>query len=795
MLNQTLVQVPLNAETNFDLTIVIGWTAHTFDETYFGMKRAPLREVLVTGKGIQGKILLESQKLYIGRSINFEPLFSVELGHSNGIPISGVLNLQKLPRSTHLPVLSEIDEEEEKEIDMSISFDKEEFLKKHLARSLILPQIDIQGSLSNVDRDKADDKKPASFSELIDASKQRPGKNEAVSELWQKLTEKAHTSVQELTKRSMINMIEDPAFTGNKSLYDVVKQMQYNEEYFKTQAKAEDPAVASLVGMYYYYKIKSLPLPLQRIADAEVLSEYKISVITINFECLRQHSKLDVPDPDSLQKKIEAKPPSRLFFKTQFFTFSELKTSTATLLKAVEKGREILLLKSTESESGSLLLTFKIDPTAPGNAHQHLELCKYLYSRSLEVQIWDADTLSLFGVLTIPLKLILRKGKDMAIYTKEYRIEEQSDENISKGLLRVTLMNAGKKVEQKEKSPPKSRPTTAGSESTKIKSKGPGYQLDKLANHPIVRDLNPQILEEILQTKDNRLGFYTQTSLGYYLLYFTSPPMLFSSYKQTNFLQDMAEFRDSMKISLVKSSKLQPFVQEITLNVKQFQPEIFCVDVVNLLDYEELFMVEVDDPAAPRPEILQIRDQVEWKFWAEKYGFTKPENWKVVSPNDGSIFLKPKEHIQVLFKYYTERPHFNQRELRSKDKSNFNKARVIKIFLKTMNKRTFSEVRVQVEPHMIAVDRTLTFYEKENSLVRLQLKGFKSGLDQQQPLLIAATQQDISLKEQNGQDLIDLSAETGPMGQVKTLGVICYSDTFKSEILRFWTVKIHCAQQ
>ncbi len=52
----------------------------------------------------------------------------------------------------------------------------------------------------------------------------------------------------------------------------------------------------------------------------------------------------------------------------------------------------------------------------------HEDFVYYLYKKMLIIDIYDADTLMLFGTVKVPMRDLLRRGKQMAMFAKELEI-------------------------------------------------------------------------------------------------------------------------------------------------------------------------------------------------------------------------------------------------------------------------------------------------------------------------------------------------------------------------------------
>jgi hypothetical protein len=64
-------------------------------------------------------------------------------------------------------------------------------------------------------------------------------------------------------------------------------------------------------------------------------------------------------------------------------------------------------------------VTFEIDPTISRIANEHMLLANYLHERFLTVDIFNGDSLFLWGTCKIPLFELLRQGRGTVVRAKE----------------------------------------------------------------------------------------------------------------------------------------------------------------------------------------------------------------------------------------------------------------------------------------------------------------------------------------------------------------------------------------
>lgn len=73
----------------------------------------------------------------------------------------------------------------------------------------------------------------------------------------------------------------------------------------------------------------------------------------------------------------------------------------------------------------------------------HHDFVQYLYRKCLLVDVWDAESRLLFGSLKIPLRALLRQGKQQQHLLKEVDVLDVNFRRI-KGSLQILLRNVGR---------------------------------------------------------------------------------------------------------------------------------------------------------------------------------------------------------------------------------------------------------------------------------------------------------------------------------------------------------------
>jgi len=101
-----------------------------------------------------------------------------------------------------------------------------------------------------------------------------------------------------------------------------------------------------------------------------------------------------------------------------------------------------------ENLTNGVELSWDFDPTTLSHDQQtekevHQKFCNFLNERALTIDIWDGDSMMLFGQCKVPLYLLMRSGKPMSVTGMEFDVFEP--ENASKiGGLQLVLSNQGR---------------------------------------------------------------------------------------------------------------------------------------------------------------------------------------------------------------------------------------------------------------------------------------------------------------------------------------------------------------
>ena len=185
--------------------------------------------------------------------------------------------------------------------------------------------------------------------------------------------------------------------------------------------------------------------------DIEAGDHLQSSTITFKFICFKT--------PWAAIEGV----PRKFFFTFKFFTFPSVKTASVQIknphehaaatndLQGIKAGHPYYLSKvypgkaekdDTQSDPNMLAVTFSVDPSLSKIKDEHTRLAGYLYDRFLPVDVFDAESLVLYGTCKIPLFELLRQGRSSVVRAKECEMCDP-DSGEFRGALQLIMSNVG----------------------------------------------------------------------------------------------------------------------------------------------------------------------------------------------------------------------------------------------------------------------------------------------------------------------------------------------------------------
>lgn len=121
---------------------------------------------------------------------------------------------------------------------------------------------------------------------------------------------------------------------------------------------------------------------------------------------------------------------------------------------------------------------------------------RYLGRRTLTVDVWDAESLMMVGIVKVPLKMLMRQGRQVATLVKEFDVIEPNFERIRGGvqllIKHIGKRNEGREIEKESRGGMRKE---GGKNKRKIKSSTP-MQLPQGYARKNEMKINPEILND-----------------------------------------------------------------------------------------------------------------------------------------------------------------------------------------------------------------------------------------------------------------------------------------------------------
>ena len=557
--------------------------------------------------------------------------------------------------------------------------------------------------------------------------------------------------------------------------------------------------------------------------DSEIKDSNKASIILIQFLAIKasQHAifRDSIKPLDIGHDNYEL--PQKVYFTYNFFDLNATKTETIALEKPKDTPSDPSMLKygvpyylvreaylKTGTDTKEPILRYEIDPSVGQQYQRHIDFAKYLYAKSLTIDIWDAESLMLFGSVKVPLRELMRQGKQISTFSKEFDIIEPSFMR-SKGSLQVLLKNIGK---QPSNEMPKQKPAMdktgkpmydLSKKKVKSKKKINLPEEFKSSTGPITRyDDEEERALSPEQRKQERINNYKMAAIEMNMNIMMSNEE-FEKERHKRELREISNFRDTKKISTLKTALNQQFKEEKTVNVMFGRVEVIPVEVTNYYSYDTAFTVNINDPDEVylgKGECSVISSGAEWKFWAERKGFATPPEWNMISPSNNSFVLKSGERCEILLKFLTTRNYsqeyqrdyvngrVNNNDIRRK---NYIATRVINVTISETNGRVITGTKLEIVPSSPIVDHVFRFFEQENRNVTLYLPAlYHYSLPPSHKPILMLNYPKAVVDWLNDREITVQLKIPSAQSQLR-FNLLAYSDGFLADLLGNWVIEIN----
>lgn len=369
----------------------------------------------------------------------------------------------------------------------------------------------------------------------------------------------------------------------------------------------------------------------------------------------------------------------RIYFQLRFFLFPPVKTTTAAL--AGKAGEACLLRSAVTNERLAVVYSmdgYSVNSVARSAATIHRRLVEYLSARSVDIEIWSADSEMQIGVASVPLEMLVRQGHQVAKMEGEHAVLEPLTGE-PRGTLRVLLVNRGqpptayKELAAPPPPPPEDgnpqSPPPAPSPTRKTRQKvsalmEPGQDamvggMQGLAGQgSMAQELNQKKHERLQQLRALRQD--TRDSVSEHTALLAAA----ESVRQDRKRQEVARRMD--RFNTTQQSLTSSFAT----------PSYFTVDFTNPYGQQATFNVHVlarGEKPQPPPEILPavppqaplqgvlvappeqhlmlIKDPEEWRRLTAQGLLPTAPSGDFSRLASGSFILNPRESISLPFRY------------------------------------------------------------------------------------------------------------------------------------------------
>uniref|UniRef100_A0A8D0GT26 Nephrocystin 4 n=1 Tax=Sphenodon punctatus TaxID=8508 RepID=A0A8D0GT26_SPHPU len=559
--------------------------------------------------------------------------------------------------------------------------------------------------------------------------------------------------------------------------------------------------------------------------------------------------------------------PKSIYFTFQFYRFPPVTTPrlhlakmdpTGTAASATSSHILVQFNKDGTLNSGSpgLQLKYMVDPSFLKLGEQRWFI-RYLADHTLQIDIWDGDSLLLVGSAAVQLKHLLRQGRaavqvhhELEVITTEYEqdatvmsgevlrhgtVKPIGVHAIVKGRLHLSLANVGHLCEQRLKKfsslPPSRSRIISSLFSLHSHSAKNICQAQKLAD--VDSELAAMLfsrLREVSTTfqhtsreasairrrKLERMmsvrQLESQDSAG------GRRGSLMVSRRRVQHARDLQiidAYRERIKAESIANMLSQAITTSYTVYATLGSAEFFEFALKNPYNVQHTVTIEVD-----HPELSIIVDTREWKHFKELTKTVTPLEEDMFHLHDNlmpQVYLRPKETVHIPFKYQTFcidqavmiQLKFNKdKESTPPWRSAARQTKHIKVSFKASSGKPIAILSVNVEhqPHM--VDQTFRFYHPELAFLKKSIRlppwhtvpGAPAGVPGGEPEMhVRCSDPNIICETKKmgpgePQDVF-LKVAGGPSPQIKKFFVAIYTDTWLAVPIQMWQFYLHSLQR
>ncbi|XP_055079137.1 nephrocystin-4-like [Periophthalmus magnuspinnatus] len=492
---------------------------------------------------------------------------------------------------------------------------------------------------------------------------------------------------------------------------------------------------------------------------------------------------------------------------------------------------------TTNSDSPGLELQFRVDRSflKPG---EQCRLLRYLALHSLQVDVWDSDSLLLLGSTAVPLKYMLRQGKaavqalhQLDVLTTDYVGEEplgaSGDQGpdwpltvhtVLRGQLHVRTANIGCPVHPDHQRAVDSVPShiiiprevTSGFRGGRLSPRNVlqlnarnSAQAQRLqTERPIRADLlRPQQTQDVRRKLSFMAAVHRREG------------------SQNTHMPQVTETSPvpSPGVEQIKESITHMLSQAITTEY-----QLFCsLGSVEYLEYmlmNPFTIAHTVTISSDHPELSVITSAAEWRYFKSLHHTPSPveENMFHLQPGapGPQVYLRPKESLYIPLKYQSFQcdhgsiphgpsvlPAGSGPQPAQRNPHHMASYRTIKVTFSTEDGKPLSILQVNVQPTPHVVDQTFRLYHPEQSFLKKAVRlppwdqhaGGELGEGTQvtvrcsDPDVVCQTRKTVPGEPQD----VYLKVPGSPSPLVRMFFVMVYTDKWMAAPSQVWQVYVH----
>uniref|UniRef100_A0A452SHK5 Nephrocystin 4 n=1 Tax=Ursus americanus TaxID=9643 RepID=A0A452SHK5_URSAM len=552
--------------------------------------------------------------------------------------------------------------------------------------------------------------------------------------------------------------------------------------------------------------------------------------------------------------------PKTVYFTFQFYRFPPVTTPRLQLVGLDETGRThsgslshllVLTDRDGSSDAGTpgFQLKYLVEPgfLKPGEQRWFTH---YLAAQTLQIDVWDGDSLLLVGSAAVQMKHLLRQGRpavqvlhELEVVATEYEQDVVVSGDVTrfgcvkpigvytvvKGWLHLTLANVGHVCEQRVRNSSSLPP----SRSRVISNDGAGHfkggsllacgglrpvknvvQAQKLVDvdrelaamlftHSQHRSKGPQGAgregDAVRRRKLERMRSVRLQESGGELSCWGASMLAQQSVRAQHArdLQVIAAYRERTKAESIASALSLAITTEHTIHVTLGTAEFFEFALRNPHNTQHTVTIEVDSP-----ELSIIQDSREWKYFKDAAKLHTPveeDMFYLRGSLAPQIFLRPRETAHIPFRYQT---------FSGGPPALVQAGAAHTVLFRGSGGKPLAVLCLTVETQPHVVDQVFRFYHPELTFLKKAIRlppwhtlpGAPVGRPgEEPPVHVRCSDPNVICETQNvgpGEPRdVFLKVASGPSPESKDFFVTVYTDRWLATPIQIWQVHLHSLQR